>query len=134
MLQKERRLRPTAREVEMRLAGFSAAKPEEKSSDQASLAAPSLVRHTVGREESLAALHAELNSVRAGQGRLVCVAGEPGIGKTTLLDSFLEQLRRRTRAPSAARGELAPSVSRAQRRICRFSKCWKVSRAVTTGR
>lgn len=45
--------------------------------------------HVVGRERALAALQACLDEARAGERRLVLVAGEPGIGKTTTVEAFL---------------------------------------------
>ena len=46
-------------------------------------------RHTVGRETELAELHTGFVSAATGRGLLLCVAGEPGIGKTTLIEEFL---------------------------------------------
>jgi DNA-binding winged helix-turn-helix (wHTH) protein len=43
----------------------------------------------VGRETELALLRTELQRALAGERRVVFVSGEPGIGKTTLLDVFL---------------------------------------------
>ena len=51
-------------------------------------AAPTLV----GRDPELARLHALFAAAAGGQRRLVFVTGEPGIGKTTLVESFLAQL------------------------------------------
>jgi len=48
-----------------------------------------LERHTVGRHAELDALRTALDAARGGHGSLVCVAGEPGIGKTTLVEGFL---------------------------------------------
>ena len=42
----------------------------------------------VGREPELAALAAALDRVREGLGQLIVVRGEPGIGKTTLVERF----------------------------------------------
>jgi DNA-binding winged helix-turn-helix (wHTH) protein len=52
----------------------------------------------VGREEELAQLHAALARARAGQRQIVFVTGEPGIGKTSLVTSFVAQ--------AAARGDV----------------------------
>ncbi|WP_425613734.1 serine/threonine-protein kinase PknK [Anatilimnocola sp. NA78] len=83
MLQKDHRLRPTATEVERALTsiirGVRAAR--EPSS-----------RRVVHREQDLTALHHAFAAAEAGRGSLVCVTGEPGIGKTTLVEDFLESL------------------------------------------
>lgn len=104
MLQKDPRLRPTALEVETRLAGLGKGEHKQTSSGQESLATPCLKRNSVGREEPMAALRAEMDTVRSGQGRLICVDGEPGIGKTTLLADFLEQIAKEAGAFSSAWG------------------------------
>ena len=46
-----------------------------------------------GRDEELAALRAALAGSSAGRGRLVLVAGEAGIGKTTLVEALLAEAR-----------------------------------------
>lgn len=46
----------------------------------------------VGRQEELALLHTCLSRVRAGQGHVVGIMGEPGIGKTRLLAEFRQSL------------------------------------------
>ena len=48
---------------------------------------------TVGREQSLEQLELAFESVRQERGLLLCVAGEAGIGKTTLVETYLEQVR-----------------------------------------
>ncbi len=45
----------------------------------------------VGREPELAQLHGWLEKARSGERQVVFVTGEPGIGKTTLVDAFLHQ-------------------------------------------
>lgn len=50
-------------------------------------------RHSVGRENERSKLAAAFESAVAGRGMLVCVAGEPGIGKTTLVQDFLSDLQ-----------------------------------------
>ena len=49
------------------------------------------------REAALAALAAAFASAHAGAGRVAFVTGEPGIGKTSLVDRFLRDLPERTR-------------------------------------
>jgi len=49
--------------------------------------------HSVGRQKELAQLGAAFESVASGSGMLACVAGEPGIGKTTLVQDFLSGLQ-----------------------------------------
>ncbi len=48
---------------------------------------------TVGRETELAQLHTLLNTALQGKRQLVFVTGEAGQGKTTLIETFLEQAR-----------------------------------------
>jgi DNA-binding winged helix-turn-helix (wHTH) protein len=46
----------------------------------------------VGRQEELAQLHRALERALLGERQVVFVAGEPGIGKTALVDAFLAQV------------------------------------------
>jgi len=55
-------------------------------------AVPATLRHTVGRERERNELRAAFNAASNGRGSLLCVAGEPGIGKTTLVEDFLAEL------------------------------------------
>src|SRR5437763_509833 len=84
VLHKDPRLRPTAAEVEAALADLPADAPPAGTGP-----AP---RPIVHREPELAALRAALGRADAGAGTLVCVPGEPGIGKTTLVEDFLDGL------------------------------------------
>jgi len=59
----------------------------------------------VGRQGELAALQRWLDRALAGERRLGFLAGEPGIGKTTLVDAFVEQLP--AGALHVARGQCA---------------------------
>jgi type II secretory pathway predicted ATPase ExeA len=60
-------------------------------------------RHTVGREKVIQQLHSAYDSALAGRGLMACVAGEAGIGKTTLVEDFLVDLTARGKACTMAR-------------------------------
>ncbi len=101
MLAKGANERPTASEVAQRLPeierqGDRAAEREGATLILAPHPVPSVpsipARHTVGRERERHELRAAFNTAHAGGGSLLCVAGEPGIGKTTLVEDFLAEL------------------------------------------
>ena len=48
----------------------------------------------VGRESDLAKMHGWLNRASAGERQTVFVTGEPGIGKTSVVEAFLEEATR----------------------------------------
>src|SRR5205814_5002646 len=52
----------------------------------------------IGRDRELAALRGALDDAGRGNGRLVLVGGEPGIGKSTVVEAFCDVARAR-RAP-----------------------------------
>jgi hypothetical protein len=54
---------------------------------------PPAQRHSVGREKEQAELASAFASAAGGHGVMTCVAGEPGIGKTTLVQDFLAGLQ-----------------------------------------
>jgi DNA-binding winged helix-turn-helix (wHTH) protein/predicted ATPase len=54
-----------------------------------------LVTPFVGREKELVQLHEWAAQARQGQRRLILVNGEAGIGKSTLVNQFISQVRRR---------------------------------------
>lgn len=56
----------------------------------------------VGRHVDLACLHTCLAKARNGKRQLIFVTGEPGIGKSTLMETFLHDLA--SRSPEAALG------------------------------
>lgn len=49
-------------------------------------------RVLVGRDQERAALVTAFRDAAAGRGSMVCLAGEPGIGKTTVAEAFLQHL------------------------------------------
>jgi len=66
----------------------SAPGPRAPGPPSSSPATPTLV----GREAELARLHGRWERARNGQRQLVFVTGEPGIGKTALVEAFLAQI------------------------------------------
>ncbi len=60
-----------------------------------SAAGASVARAFVGREHELAELDAHLAAAAAGHGGLVLLGGEPGVGKTRLLDELAARAHRR---------------------------------------
>ena len=53
-----------------------------------------MVRALIGRVAELHQLNANLRAARSGEFRLVLLAGEAGIGKTRVLDEFLDRVQR----------------------------------------
>jgi serine/threonine protein kinase/predicted ATPase/predicted transcriptional regulator len=88
MLHKQPALRPTAAEVEAALLKL-AFEPA------AAVRPATQARTIVPREPELAMLRQAFARAEDGDGTLVCVIGEPGIGKTTLVEDFLASLARR---------------------------------------
>ena len=88
MLHKEQALRPTAAETESALNALIAG-------DQLAVQAPPVERAIVHRQAELAILRRAFADAEAGRGSFVCIAGEPGIGKTTLVEDFVAELSRR---------------------------------------
>jgi predicted ATPase/predicted Ser/Thr protein kinase len=108
MMAKDPHLRPTATRVDAALAdlaGTGGGLPEEPP-------APRPERPvTVGREADLIALRSAFESAAAGCGLLLCVTGEPGLGKTTLVEEFLAELAAGGRAHSLARGRCSERLA-----------------------
>ena len=88
MLDKNPERRPTADDVERRLPAAAAAVDPEV------IERPDVLAVTVGREAQLAQLESTFARVKTGRSAFVSIAGEPGIGKTTLLEAFLSALQR----------------------------------------
>ena len=88
MLHKEAALRPTAAEI---AAAFNATASQPSAEVDWSTVLSE--RKTVGHAHERAELRRTLDSVVGGRGTMLCLAGEPGIGKTTLVEDFLQELR-----------------------------------------
>jgi predicted ATPase len=107
MLEKDPCLRPTAAEVDAALA-------ERISEGTGTRLGPALgfvQRHTVGRHDELAKLRAGFESAAAGRGLFLCVTGEPGIGKTTLVEDFLAELADAGRSCTVACGRCSERLA-----------------------
>src|SRR5262249_23294510 len=65
--------------------------PQPVPSPRSQVLRPSPAPILVGREPELAQLHEWLEKACNGQRQVVFVTGEPGIGKTTLVDTFLHE-------------------------------------------
>jgi predicted ATPase len=110
MLAKDPRLRPTAAEVDAVLTELAEARsdppgPPPPRPDK---------RPTVGREHERAALRAGFESAAAGSGLVLCVTGEPGLGKTTLVEDFLDELAAGGRLCSVGRGRCSERLAGAE--------------------
>ena len=104
MLRKDPALRPTARDVERELTVFRA-----PGTDPAP-AAP-VRRTTVGRESQRAHLVRAYARVRQGCSLIVALTGEPGIGKTSLVEDVLADLAARGERPTVARGRCSEALA-----------------------
>src|SRR5260370_14557641 len=100
MLEKEPCLRPTAAEVDAVLAELTG----KGAGPLLGPAVATIQHHTVGRHDELAELCSGFESAAAGRGLFLCVTGQPGIGKTTLVEDFLTELTATGRPCTLARG------------------------------
>ena len=67
----------------------------------------------VGREVEKAALREEFAVAAGGRATMVCVSGEPGIGKTTLVEDFLSEMARSS-SHLVARGRCSERLAGAE--------------------
>ncbi len=109
MLEKEPAERPSAAEVDAALSTLTVA-----ATVPAIVAAPRPQRWTVGRVGERTELTAALAGTTAGAGEMVCVVGESGIGKTTLVDDFLACLAADGRACHVAIGRCSARLAEAE--------------------
>jgi len=110
MLEKDARLRLTAAEVEALLQEMSGSQPNFETSriivaDR---------RQTVGRGKERAELRESFASASSRRGLLLCVAGEPGMGKTTLVEDFLAELESGDQALHIGRGRCSERLAGAE--------------------
>jgi hypothetical protein len=107
MLHKEPALRPTAGEVE---AALSKSISPSLTTEVTWAVVPSN-RKTVGRAQERAELRRTFESVASGRGSMLCLAGEPGIGKTTLVEDFLKEMSAKDGNCIVARGRCSERLA-----------------------
>jgi predicted ATPase len=110
MLAKDPRLRPTALEVDAALTELIDQSPGRPSH----LPPASGRRPTVGRQQERLALRAGFDSAADGHGLLLCVTGEPGLGKTTLVHEFLDELTTSGQPYAVAQGRCSERLAGAE--------------------
>ncbi len=92
-LQKDPKLRPGASEVMYRLAlAHDSSIAVALSTVAVSPRTPAAPSHVVGRDAELNTLRNEFQRAQRGNGRLVVVSAEAGMGKTTLVDAFVREI------------------------------------------
>jgi serine/threonine protein kinase/tetratricopeptide (TPR) repeat protein len=69
------------------------------------------VHHSVGRDSERAQLQAAFESASGGRGLLICVSGEAGIGKTTIVEDFLASLTAAGRSYNILRGRCSERLA-----------------------
>jgi predicted ATPase len=111
-LQKDQRLRPGSSEVMYRLA---LAHDSSVATTLSSVAVPprrvAAQANIVGREQELDAIHHEFERALRGKARLVTVSGEAGVGKTTLVEAFVQQLEDRGEPVRVGRGRCSERLA-----------------------
>ena len=110
MLAKDPAARPAASEVEQELAALAAGDPRQSQYQSPAVAE----RRTVGREDERARLRRAYEDAREGRGRILTVMGEPGIGKTILVEDFLAELAQLPERPFLVRGRCSERLAGAE--------------------
>ena len=112
MLQKDPRLRPGASEVMYRLnLAHDSTIAVALSAVTVSQPHRSGARDIVGRDQELDALQHEYERAQRGQGRLVVISAEAGMGKTTLVDALIKQLDEQHEPVRVGRGRCSERLA-----------------------
>ena len=107
MLEKDHRLRPTAAEVDEALAELPV---ERARARPAGLRSPAWS----AARRSWTNCSRRSGRPRRAAGLFLCVTGEPGIGKTTLVEDFLAELAAAGRTCTVARGRCSERLAGAE--------------------
>lgn len=107
MLEKDPRLRPTAAEIGAELG--REARTKMTVAQREVLDAPR--RKTVGREAERTALRQAFESADQGNCLILCVSGEPGIGKTTLVEDWLHEFSASAGVVGVGRGRCSERLA-----------------------
>ena len=111
-LQKDQRLRPGASEIMYRLAlAHDSNIATALSSVTVGVRRATASTNIVGREQELDALNHEFERALHGRARIVVVSGEAGVGKTTLVETFVQQLTDRGDAVRIGRGRCSERLA-----------------------
>lgn len=94
---------------------------------------PVTSRLTVGRQQERALLMRAFEQILGGRGRLIAVTGEPGIGKTTLVEEVLADLARGSHRPAIARGRCSERLAGAEAYLPVFEVLDQLLHGQTTG-
>jgi adenylate cyclase len=105
MLEKNPRVRPTSADVGSALVDLLGGGPR--------IAAPSrpVLRRIVGRARERAQMMTAFDAAVDGQGLVLCVTGEPGLGKTTLVEEFFSEIKSSGRPCWTARGRCSERLA-----------------------
>jgi serine/threonine protein kinase/predicted ATPase len=111
MLAKDPDLRPTAADVEEELGALAMGEVRTAPFERGPTVQE---RRTVGREPEREHMRRVYDQVRDGHGRILTVLGEPGIGKTILIEDFLAELSVLPERPFVVRGRCSERLAGAE--------------------
>ncbi|WZO98601.1 protein kinase [Isosphaeraceae bacterium EP7] len=115
MLWRDHRLRPSAAEVAGALGAVTPHRFDRRLIGREEELDELLgTRRLIGREQELGELLGALRGAESGRGRIIGVAGEAGIGKTALVESFLARVLAGPGAPLVARGGCSERLAGAE--------------------
>jgi serine/threonine protein kinase/predicted ATPase len=114
MLDKNPLLRPAASEIATALTTGSETMSLSSNIISLPFAVGLPLRHTVGREEEREKMRRAFQMASVGRGLMLCITGEAGLGKTTLVEDFLSEIRQQNPACQIARGRSSERLAGAE--------------------